>query len=149
MSVTISTQSRTASAVCISLAETRPANSSAKKLMLWPSRWRWKFQRSRIGKLLDRPWYLLIACRAIKSGLASRMTASSSRLPFSWAHSRSAGTSLSQSTTEPSMLNSRASKAPMVAVSRVMPRISGRRPLVAAQTKAKKPAGGCGGGVSG
>ena len=117
--------------------------------MLWLSRWRWKFQRSRIGKLLDRPWYLLIACSAISKGLAIKMATSSSRLPFCVAQSWSAGTALSQSTTDPSMLNNRASNAPMTAVSSVMPAINGLNPLVAAQTKLKNPAGGCGGGVSG
>ncbi|MOA52290.1 hypothetical protein D3C78_1755670 [compost metagenome] len=68
---------------------------------------------------------------------------------FCSCHSSAGGTLPSQSTMEPSMENSSASKAPMQAVSVVIARISGRVPAVAAQMKGKKPCGGCAGGVSG
>ena len=43
------TVSRTASEVCITLVATRPANSLAKKVMLWRSRKRCICQRAIIG----------------------------------------------------------------------------------------------------
>jgi hypothetical protein len=110
--------------------------------MLWPSIRRWKFQRSRIGRLPARDWCLNIVCAAISSGLAISTPPSSSRLPRCCVHSCDGSAFASQSTMRPIMLNSSASNTPQPAVKTVIAAIAGRAPAVQAHTKAKKLRGG-------
>src|SRR5574343_883607 len=114
--------------------------------MLWPSRWRWKFQRRRMGKFPCKPWNLHSDCTVTSKGLASKIPASNNKCAFCYAHNCETGVWLNQSTTEPSMENSKASNTPMVAVSSVIATIKPRTPALAAHKNGKNPAGGCGGG---
>jgi hypothetical protein len=117
--------------------------------MLWPSISRWKFQRSRIGKLANSTWYFSSANRPTTSGLSASTAASSSRW-WRCSDQRLAGSMLaSQSTTLPSMANSSASNAPIRAVHRVITAMYGRRPAVPCQRKAKNERGGVAGLASG
>ena len=89
------------------------------------------------------------AASATRAMLPTTIAASSISLLPSLAHSCAGSTAASQSTTLPSIANNKASKAPMVAVSKVMPKMKGRKPAVPAHRKAKNPRGGIGGGASG
>ena len=120
--------------------------------MLWPSIRRWKFQRSRIGKLPASAWCLNSVCSATTQRCWPSSTApsSSSVPPLLGPQLRRLDLRASQSTMRPSIANSSASKAPIAAVSSVIAsRIRPRRPSVQAQRKAKKPRGGGAGAASG
>ncbi len=117
--------------------------------MLCASIMRWKFQRSRIGKLPNSAWYFSAACSVTSSGLAASSTTSRISVPRSLAHSCDGSTWLSQSTTWPSTANSSASNAPMMAVSTVMPSTKRRTPAEQAQMNGNTPLGGGGGSLSG
>jgi hypothetical protein len=117
--------------------------------MLCASIMRWKFQRSRIGKLPNSVWYFSAACTITSSGLSASKVASNSSLPRSCAHSCVGSTWLSQSTTWPITANSKASNAPMMAVRMVMPSTKRRTPVEQAQMNGKTPLGGGSGSPSG
>ena len=117
--------------------------------MLCASIMRWKFQRSRIGKLPNSVWYFSAACSATSTGLKESTTASRTSVPPSCAHSFAGSRWASQSTTRPSIANSSASNAPMTAVSSVMPSTKRRTPAEQAQMKGKTPLGGGAGSTSG
>ena len=117
--------------------------------MLWPSIRRWKFQRSRIGKLPDSAWCLNIVCSAASTMLPASTAASTASVPPSRAQSSAAGTAASQSTMRPIMAKSSASKAPMAAENSVISAMYGRMPALQAQMKGQKRCGMRGGGASG
>ena len=81
---------------------------------------RWKFHRRRIGKFANSAWYLISEYSQTTSGLAAMIAPSSSRLSRSCVQSCAGGTSDSQSTIRPSIANSRASNAAMIAVQNVI-----------------------------
>ena len=90
-----------------------------------------------------------MVCAATRTTLASTIAASHSSLSPSSDHRRAGSTAANQSTTRPSMANSRASKAPMLAVSTIMMAMKGRVPSVPAHKKGKKRFGAGLGEVSG
>ncbi len=117
--------------------------------MLCASISRWKFQRSRIGKLPASACCLIADCSATTAMLAVSTPASASSVVRCSIHSRAGATAASQSTMRPIMLNSSASNAPIAAVSSVIARMYLRSPSEHDQTNAANPRGGVAGGVSG
>jgi len=117
--------------------------------MLCASIMRWKFQRSRIGKLPNSVWYFSAACSVTRSGLTASRMATTTSVPRSRVHSCDGSMWLSQSTTWPSTANSSPSNAPMTAVSSAMPSTKRRTPSEQAHTKGNTPLGGSGGTSSG
>ena len=117
--------------------------------MLCSSIRRWKFQRSRIGKLLNTPWYLNRACKATKTMLAPSTTASSVSVCACCCQSWAGVVLPSKSSTWAIMLNSNASNAPIAAVKSVISARYGRTPLEHSHRKAKNCRGGGGGSASG
>ncbi len=117
--------------------------------MLWPSIRRWKFQRSRIGRLIASVWCLTMVCSATTAMLATSSPAIHASVVPRSSHRREGAWPPSQSTTRPSSANSSASKVDITAVSTAIARILPRTPCVQAQRKAKKPCGGSGGSAAG
>ncbi len=91
--------------------------------MLCPSSSRWKFQRSRIGKLPAIAWCLIVVCSATSRMLPASVAASSVSFVPSFAQSSRGAVAASQSTMLPSTLNSHASNTPITAVSSVIARM--------------------------
>ena len=89
--------------------------------MLWPSINRWKFQRSRIGKLMASAWCLKMVCSPTTTIEASMMPVSQpSWLPKSCSRV-SRVLADSQSTTRPSVANRKTSYMDTSADSTAMP----------------------------
>ena len=110
ISLKVSSTSRTARAVCMTLVVTRPANSLEKKDRLWRSISRWKSQRSRSGRLMASTWCCMVVRSATRPMLATITTA----MPHSTRCACSAGPApvrqaSSRSTTWPRKANSQAS----------------------------------------
>ena len=101
------------------------------------------------GKFANSTWYLSRANSPTTSGLAARTPINSRKFWRCVAQSRAGSTFASQSTSCPSIANSRASNAPMTAVQSVISRMYGRRPAEDCHRKAKNVRGGVAGLASG
>jgi len=133
--------SRTAKAVCMTLADSRPAKSLWKKSRLCCSIKLWKRQRKRIGKPLYNIWCFTIDCALAKKILANKIQ--NSKVRFCWCCARKVSGSLwlSHVTKSPIFAYNKASKLAAPAVHNTNNNKYGRTPDAACQTKAKKVVG--------
>ncbi len=118
--------------------------------MLWPSIRRWKFQRSRIGKLPASVWCLTMVCSAIGQRAGQQDAAEQQQVPrCSRPQPRRRRPSPASRRRGPASRTAapRRRRSPPSAAS--WPRCSGADPWVQDQRKATKPFGGTDGAASG